>query len=338
MNVAKISVLILFTIGLINSNISLSQQVPDEKIQEWLSLIKGRELGPELKSLYIFAHDGKSGVIDTSGNVIVPFKYDFIDGFYNGIAAVNIGGEYQSNSYPQIKGGKWGLVDSTGKFMTDIVYDQIDHSGVFYDLIPVKKEGKLGLIDHSGKNISPFKYDQVEYKVDDDVWLVSIEDSIFINPEGLEQYPDYYYYRKQGLVDEGGEITPIKYNTIYFPFYEGKTRVSVAKYSDELGTHDQYGLINRKGKQIIKPEYDYLDFEIVDVNHVYYFDGLVMLRKDHKYGFANEKGKIVIPFNYDKATRFEDGRSSVSIYEKDETGVVTDSDDFQIDTKGRRIK
>lgn len=339
MNTRRAGNMILLVFGLFAFNISLSQQVPEAKIQEWLELIKGGELGPEKRAIYSFSYEEKIGAIDTAGNVILPFKYDFVDGFYNGIAAVNIGGEYDNNSYPHVKGGKWGLVDSTGKEITAVEFDYVENNGVFYDLIPVEKEGKIGLIDRRGKNITPFKYDLVEYKTDDDVWMVSIKDSFYVEEELPHLgYPGYFYHDRRGLVDNSGEITEIKYNEIYFPFSNGKTKVSVLNFSEELGAHDQYGLIDTKGKELIQPEYEYLDHEIVDVSYRYFFDGLVMLKKEHKYGYANQKGKIVIPFEYDEAKRFNEGKASVSVHIKDEDGSITGAEDFQIDTKGKRIK
>lgn len=64
---------------------------------------------------------------------------------------------------------------------------------------------------------------------------------------------------------------------------------------------------------------------------------MVKLEKDQKFGYANEKGKIVIPFEFDEASGFKDGKASVVVYSKNSEGVVIGSNKFTINKKGKRI-
>lgn len=63
------------------------------------------------------------GVIDSKGNEIVPFgKYDWIDGFEQGLCRVKIG--KQSSNFI-CNDNKWGIIDENGKEVLPCEYDEV---------------------------------------------------------------------------------------------------------------------------------------------------------------------------------------------------------------------
>lgn len=60
----------------------------------------------------------------------------------------------------------------------------------------------------------------------------------------------------------------------------------------------KFGCVNRKGKVIVKPTYDFIDT---------FVDGLAQVEKNGKYGYINSKGKEVIKVQYKQADRFSEG-------------------------------
>ena len=59
----------------------------------------------------IWQDNRKWGVIDKTGREIVPLKYDYIEQFSNGLAAVNMGGTVDRDEWSlHAYGGKWGLI------------------------------------------------------------------------------------------------------------------------------------------------------------------------------------------------------------------------------------
>lgn len=65
--------------------------------------------------------DYKWGVINQDGNEVVPFgKYNWIDGFDNGLARVKIveKGEILNK-------GKWGIINEKGEEVLPVIYDSI---------------------------------------------------------------------------------------------------------------------------------------------------------------------------------------------------------------------
>lgn len=71
-----------------------------------------------------------SGLFDRSGKEILPIgSYHKIYGFYRGLARV-------------IRGGKWGIINSYGKLLLPVIYDNIwNFDGKDYSSIIVEKDG-----------------------------------------------------------------------------------------------------------------------------------------------------------------------------------------------------
>ena len=122
----------------------------------------------------------KYGVIEKIGEEIVEPKYDEIDGFYNGVAAVRLN-------------DKWGLIDRNGNEITPIKYDIFDELYDWKEAIVAKIDDKYGLINLTGEEITPIKYD----------WI----------GEFSEGFVNVYENGKGGFVDTstGKEVIPLIY-------------------------------------------------------------------------------------------------------------------------------
>ncbi len=99
----------------------------------------------------VVADNSKYGLVDKSGKYIVTPKYDYLEFFVEGLALVNIGGEYDGNTIKIRAGGKWGFIDETGKIAIPI---QFDSALTFRNGVSAVRIGdKKGIIDKSGKFI-----------------------------------------------------------------------------------------------------------------------------------------------------------------------------------------
>ena len=58
--------------------------------------------------------DGRYGFIDQTGAEVIPFKYDYVFNFSNGLAMIQL--------Y-----GKWGYIDKTGTEVITCKYDHIEN-------------------------------------------------------------------------------------------------------------------------------------------------------------------------------------------------------------------
>lgn len=96
-----------------------------------------------VKSLDASQH-GKWGFIDTLGNQVIPFKFDEVSPFSEGVAVF-------------LEGNKAGYIDVRGKV---VIPNQFDAAGVFSDhRAIVVRDGKFGFIDPAGKLVIAMDYE-----------------------------------------------------------------------------------------------------------------------------------------------------------------------------------
>ena len=103
-----------------------------------------------------FRTNDKKGIIDTLGNVIVPMKYDEIEPFMDGVARVEIFGDYPTH---------YGYIDKQGNEVLPVIYTDADdwfyRSMRFSDLIVVGIDQKYVCFDKKGKKILPLEYGSI---------------------------------------------------------------------------------------------------------------------------------------------------------------------------------
>ncbi len=229
--------------------------------------------------------------------------------FSNGVAWVNIGGKWGLidksgkavikpkydevcnfiEGLAQVKlGGKRGLIDKSGK---EVVKPKYDETGNFREsLLPVKLDGKWGYIDKSGKEVVKPKYDRAT-DFSGGLAMVNLDD-------------------KYGFIDKTGkEIVKPKYDRAH-DFSGGLAMVKL---------DGKYGFIDKSGKEVVKPKYDDDPYGVGNFK-----DGLAMVKLDGKYGFIDKSGKEVVKPKYDSADSFSEGLASVELDDKygfiDKTG------------------
>ena len=101
----------------------------------------------------------KCGFINTKGEIVIPLNYEIVDGYFQG-------DWFSCGVVLMQKGDYIGLVDISGKELTEFVYekpyqqfllDDIKNSGIInLQHMPSYKYGYIELA--TGKPITPFKY------------------------------------------------------------------------------------------------------------------------------------------------------------------------------------
>ncbi|MDP1723790.1 MAG: WG repeat-containing protein [Alphaproteobacteria bacterium] len=85
----------------------------------------------EVDNMSRIVKNNKVGYIDNTGKIIIPPQFDWI-GIFNlssPITVVSIGCvsvRVPNSEYSEMKGGKWGAIDKTGKIIVPIEYDEFD--------------------------------------------------------------------------------------------------------------------------------------------------------------------------------------------------------------------
>jgi len=105
----------------------------------------------------------KYGYKDENGKIIIKPVYAIAHEFSEGnYTTVNIGADYEFN-----KGGKWGIIDTKGKVIIPIKYDNAQclgynlfalNIGHKFSNMDASPSGKYAIFNAAGKALTPFVY------------------------------------------------------------------------------------------------------------------------------------------------------------------------------------
>lgn len=242
------------------------------------------------------------GLLDKHGKEIQPIIYTKISSFENNRAEICLGGKYDENG--EIKNGKWGVIDSTGKIMVECKFDGIWILGD--GTIRVSdKSGEIpmyGLVDEKGNEILPIKYSSLSS-------FVNGRAAVRIGGHKVDEM-DATYEQKRGV--SGGKWSVIDKNG----------NAILDEITISYGTIDNIYLQDN-GLMIVKKVWRNDSYDVVS-----------------EYGLLDENGNEILPAIYSSIGRFKDGLSIVRLseeYDWDEDG----SDDRRwgiIDSNGKFVK
>jgi len=284
--------------------------------------LKGKEVLPCIyehiyylgDNFFIIYEKGKWGIIYVTGHEIVPCKYESIK--YLGDDFFKVSASYEKN----------GIVNALGHEIVPCKYESIEYLGISFFKVSLRAEhySKLyGIVDALGHELIPCKYHNIEI-FDENFFLFSLE-------KWDERKQTYY-----GLIDiQGQEIVPALFDSISC-FKDGLAQVKrkylnveytckinesglvlfdygekerflpyhfIFELNDGLAKtlcNGKYGLIDKKGKEILPCEYD-------DIS--YLGDGFYKVLKqtvedetkycNREYGLIDIEGKEIMPCEYE---------------------------------------
>lgn len=240
------------------------------------------------KSCLKVKKDGKYGLIDLSGKVLLDCNYDSIEPILG-----------VKNSLITIKDGKKGLASATGSIIIENEYEEITSLTSEYEngYIVKNSDGKFGVIGTSKKIILPIEYEEIKnvysekiyVAKEDGTWkIVNTENKTSINME----YDDvksldgtYMIVEKDGKygisLTTGEEKISPQYESlqnIYQNYY-------IAQKSDSYGVIDTENNIKIdfnyknityiKGADIIEGESDKIETDLFDRNFNLKLSGII---------------------------------------------------------------
>lgn len=230
-----------------------------------------------IKKNIIIEKDGKKGLVNTSmGEIIINPMYDEIS---------TLSDSYE-NGYIVVLDGKYGLVGADAKVIFDPIYDEIKHtsSNEYYVVV---KEGKLQVVNTSGEPKLTEGFDQIiDINGDNIIFSINgmygaekIDGIVIVEP----QYEDlkyifgtYYIAKKDGHY---GVISTTGENPINFVY----TTMSYIKSADFIEADDdllQTDVFDRNFNLVLD------DVMISDLN---LDEGYMRIRKDNEYKYYNFK-------------------------------------------------
>ncbi len=258
--------------------------------------------------------NGKWGLCDTTGKIIIEPKFDDIESFREGLAKVKIGDKY-------------GFVDISGKLIIEPKFDGV--TSFREGLAGVVIDNKCGFIDKTGKIVIELKFDEA-YNFVEGLALVLIDTVYgFIDKNGnwviKPVYDDGYYFseglaavkkkNKWGYIDKEGKIViDFEFDNAY-PFSEGRALVLKDK---------EYFFINKEGTPVIETQ----DYETMGI---YFSEGLNFIKINWQWGFIDTLGEIKIEPQFDSVLNFSEGLAIVKI--KDKFGYIDKNGKIVIEPK-----
>jgi len=291
-------------------------------------------------------------IIDTQGNFINEFAYDYISAMNNG-------------RFTFIRENNFGLLTPQGKelvvienydrnvygdlvhyahYGAGLVLDNADYCNLFefndgravtFDM--VKGSIKFGCIDSNANIVVPIIFDRIEpfengFAVvkQKNLWGVIDKNGKIIlscKYESVKVIDANHFIiskdEKYGIVNrEGDTLLPVNYESIKM----------IPDNNFIVAKNNRSGVINEKEEILLKIDYPYLK---------YLFDGMFITNNGEKWGVVNYSGKKILSFNHDGIMQLNDSTGIASVHKSDfslNTGVpryVYNGEYSTFDTTGR---
>ncbi|MCL6459858.1 MAG: WG repeat-containing protein [Gorillibacterium sp.] len=278
--------------------------------------------------LAIVNKNGHSGLINSSGQVIVPAKYDTILPFSDGLAIVITDQGFQ-------------VINQLGALITRRSYSYISpyqEGRALFSVVDAAGQSSYGYLDAQGDEVIPARFLQGSDFQNGKALVQIAEKQFALIGRGGERLVAYPYpfvgplgdgrlafqkdvNGKYGYLDEQGTVVIPPMFTGAQPFQEGRAVVNTA-----ADYQNRYGLIDRRGSFVVKPEYNDIRQlgegrialgKAIDVQEPY---------RGSRYALADNNGKPLTDFWFDDVADYKRGLASVT------TGKET----FFVDKNGRR--
>lgn len=168
----------------------------------------------------------------------------------------------------------------------------------------VYENNKWGVIDESGNTVITPAYQEMIIIPDKktDVFLCTYD----VNYETGEYSTKALNSKDQEIFTEYNKIEAISN-------YDENNNLWYEKNVLKVEKDGKWGIIDIKGKEIVKPEYE----EIIAIKGI---ENAILLKKDENYGVVDNEGKIIVDVKYKEITSLgEDNKSGYIV--KDDTGL-----------------
>jgi|GEM_PF-5034606 len=304
------------------------------------------------KDALITTNGEKFGVIESSGQILIPFKYDVIEPFNSRLIKIYTGencGLIDTNlnivvpiiynsSFEQYSDDRYlikqnseisnaenknqAIIDSFGNYI--IRDDNHIFSMPYNGMFRTEKDGKFGFYDINGNLVIPFIYN---YAGDFHERLAYVSDSTnaYVDRSGnkkidlgtsLELLNFAYNMGYSIILSKDSLFGLMKKNGQYLLPEKYDT---ITAFTEEnlafFSENKKLGIVDAYSGIIVQPKYD--EIGLLNTN-------LFRVKLDGKYGFIGRNGKVIIPLIYDSAEEFVNNRSNVVL-----RGIS-----FSIDSKG----
>lgn len=250
----------------------------------------------------------KYGLIDTTGEVVLPLEYERIELWDNGYYYVKNGTMHQILT-PCLK----VAIDLQGEGCEKLGNRYIvvyENSNDYY-----KYKHKRSLIDFHGNKIIPNN----EYNSFSKIEILNngLLKVIFCESE-------YHGSSHIGIIDQRGKVIYLNNECDDISLIgNGYLLVKGFQYTSMNGSgHYVYNVANLQGKELF--EYSLNEIKLLE-------DGNFSVRGVRGWGFSNRMGNLIAPLRYENELEFDNGFADISIAGKDEILKINLSGNIQVE-------
>jgi hypothetical protein len=249
---------------------------------------------------YYDAESELFGFKDTVNNkIIVVAKYNDVNDFSEGMAAVNVGGTWDFEDEFSIDktlyGGKWGFIDRGGKEIIPAKYDYVSNFSNGKALVTIDQ--KFGCINKLGVEFIPVKFDQIiDERSGYEVWYGDMRG--YYDKSGKEILPAIYLYAN---LSGNGLTALVQSKDSTYGLIDIKTKKNIIESKLEMAEtmnkqdhfiatkNGQYAVYDFSGKPVI-PFAKYTLIDNVD-------DSLIAVSNGNSMAVCDVFEKFSVPFN-----------------------------------------
>lgn len=284
---------------------------------------------PYEKSVLKYKKDGKYGLIDFDGKVIVKPIYDEIDNFL-----------YKEGELLVKKEDKYGVINIKGTVLIDVKYDSVSGDGYYCEDSKYKKDGyivslktedgyRYGYIDYTGKQLLKIEYNNI-YRINnidnaEDIYLVAEKNGqagLMKNEKQIlnHQYQSMEYDDQNELLilekNKKYGVSRLNGNSVLGIDYSTITLEGIYIYTEKDKQTYIYDLNGNKQKEIIYKN-------IIKVDDT---DYSITVDNNGKYGLINKDGKIIVTNKYYYLEHLYDDYY-ISVGDLGKSGIINNKDD-----------
>jgi hypothetical protein len=250
---------------------------------------------------YALAKRGKLGIVDINGVALLPFQF-------SNISITNT--HFFTNTYTAGR-NNWSVYDRSGKCISRTTYDAVLAPSA--GLIPVKKRGFWGALDANGVEVLGCVYDtlldirneQVLVKFKGQYGIVNTQEQWLVTPKPTP----LMLVNESRFIEKSEDLLFLKSFTGYTYYF---TSNPVDIKTDGFVEHTSSGAtwtLNFDGQIIKREEMPEEKSDVVLPSS----EGLRVIKRDGKFGFIDDRGRLRIANRYEDASSFSEGLAAIKI-------------------------
>ncbi|WP_425392964.1 WG repeat-containing protein [Ekhidna sp.] len=246
-----------------------------------------------------------------------------------------------NDSYAALNEKGWWVISQSGKVKNKLPFQKLKKGDGEQYII--KKNNHWGILNKEIEEVSTFKYDSIS--LSGDQYVVN-----YLNRTGLMNREGSWIVRPEyHSIFEFGEFVIGQKGKAYTYFSQGRPSLKTTSRPIEiLGSfylvknENGYGLLNAYGEYVVYPEYDSIRMvkdhlvlqrnqslklitstgeTIISPDESYqeisnFSEGYFVVKKENRWGFVDDKGRLRISNRYDSARSYQEGMAPIMLREK----------------------